>query len=163
MTSPTPPTIEIPMLAGERAERYEARVAYLTMGADRSLRDLARRLHKSLTLVGRWSVEDDWQAHARTYDQQLGALAARAHEEAYRRDLEAHRADAMKAAGELVALGRMLAAEVTRRRDTLDYRPSDLAVAVKAILTGMDIRAHALDLPRLLAALDGEAGEDTPR
>jgi hypothetical protein len=148
-----PTTIEIPRLPGERAERHEARVRYLTMGADRNLRGLAQKLNKSLTLVGRWSAEDGWDEQARNYDSTLATLAAQAHTAEYQRAIEQQRAEASKIGGELIATGRTLIGEVVRRRDAMEYKPSDLAVAVKAILAGFDLRAHALDLDKLLPAL----------
>jgi hypothetical protein len=48
--------------------RREAFEAYRDMGAERSLRVLARRLAKSRTLVSRWSMEDGWPERAGAWD-----------------------------------------------------------------------------------------------
>jgi hypothetical protein len=158
--SSTTTTIEIPRLPGERAERHEARVLYLTMGADRSLDAVRQKLGKSKELIERWSSADGWGEQARNYDSTLATLAAQAHTVEYQRAIEQQRAEASKIGGELIATGRTLIGEVVRRRDALEYKPSDLAVAVKAILAGFDLRAHALDLDKLLPALLGEGRDD---
>jgi hypothetical protein len=157
--------IAIPRLHDESLRAYAARVAYLTMGPGRSLAKLAERgqsegeagMTRRLTTLEAWSVKYGWQELARQYDQALANLAAREHAEEYRRQLEAHRVEAFKVSAELIALGRMLAAEITHRRNELEYKPSDLAAAIKAMLVGFDLRAHALDLPRLMAVLDAES------
>ena len=164
----TPPAITIPKLDGETPRAYAARVEYLTMGAGRSLDRVAERAQTApkprptirlATLKG-WSAAYNWQEHAARYDQSLASVAARAHAEEYQRSIEAQRAEAQKVGAELIGMGRAIAAEIARRRDVLEYKPADLAVAVKAILAGFDLRAHALDLDKLLPALLGEEGRD---
>jgi len=41
------------------------------MGAERSVRRVAKRLGKSASLVGRWSAEDDWPERAAAWDAEL--------------------------------------------------------------------------------------------
>jgi hypothetical protein len=60
-------------MEGEGQERWEAFCVYRDMGAERSLREVARELQKSLTLIGRWSTEDGWQARVFAYDSWLEA------------------------------------------------------------------------------------------
>jgi hypothetical protein len=55
----------------ESAQAFEAFSLYLGMGVDRSLRELARKLSKSYTLVSRWSREKKWQERVRAYDNHL--------------------------------------------------------------------------------------------
>ena len=57
---------------GNRA--FEAFKVYLEMGSDRSLRELARRLDKSLTLIGRWSVKYDWHSRVQAHGAYLAEL-----------------------------------------------------------------------------------------
>lgn len=154
------PDITIPRPPGMRAERHAALVDYLTAGADRSLDATARKLTKSTRLLKRWSVADGWQDRAREYDSTLARMAAQAHAAQYQAEVEAFRADAVKHGGELIALGRTLAAEVAKRRDRMEYKPSDLATAVKALVAGFDLRALGLDLPRLLAMLEDAPPDD---
>lgn len=47
-------------LPGEHVRRFEAFALYRDMGTERSIREVARRLRKSVTLIGRWSSQDGW-------------------------------------------------------------------------------------------------------
>ena len=148
--------ITIPRLDGERAERYEARVRYLTMGADRSLEAAGQALAKSLPLLKRWSAEDGWNEQARAYDSTLGTLAAQAHAVAYQRDLEAHRKDAMQFGKALCGVAVKMLAQLESQTRSIEYSPAALATIARALTTGLDLRAHALDLDRLLPTLTSD-------
>lgn len=52
----------------ESIQAYEAFAAYRDMGANRSIRAVARTLNKSVTLIGRWSSGNAWEARARAWD-----------------------------------------------------------------------------------------------
>lgn len=49
-------------------ERKEAFGLYRDMGPERNLRGVAQVLHKSLTLLGRWSTEDGWVRRVAAWD-----------------------------------------------------------------------------------------------
>lgn len=100
MTNPTT-TIELPRLLNERAERYEARTAYILMGADRSLAAVSQKLGKSRELMERWSSADGWGKLAADYDQTVYTLAAQAQSTAYQDDLKAFRTKYGKAGDDL--------------------------------------------------------------
>lgn len=55
----------------ESAQAYEAFVAYLNFGADRSVRAVGQKLGKSRALLERWSAAYDWVARAKAYDAEL--------------------------------------------------------------------------------------------
>lgn len=55
----------------ESAQAYEAFIAYLNQGADRSIRAVGQTLGKSRALVERWSAAYSWVARARAYDAEL--------------------------------------------------------------------------------------------
>ena len=150
----TEPVISIPRLPNERAERHEARVLYLSAGADRSLATLARKLSKSVGLLCRWSAADGWSEQARSYDSTLANLATRAHEAAYRADLLAHRSDAARYGKDLCAVAVAMLAQLQAQHKTIEYTPAALGAIGRALTTGLDLRAHALDLDRLLPTLD---------
>lgn len=174
MTGAEPATVDrvtIPRLENERAERYQARTLYTTMGPDRNLRAVAQKLNKSLTIIGRWSTEDDWPALVAAYDQMLGNLAARDAADAYRRDLEDHRkryGDAGKAlyqvAGAVLQqLGKALAQPpiTIEGKDGKLYKipgikvtPELLTTAARAMTIAADLEAHALRLGDILPRLD---------
>jgi len=162
MTS-TPATITIPRLDEETPRAYAARVEYLTMGPQRSLDKLAG--HKrgtsgvSNTTAENWSVKYGWGAAAAAYDQTLANLAARAHAESYQRDLEAHRADAMQYGRALCGVAVAMLAQLQAHHKAIEYTPAALATIARALTTGLDLRAHALDLDRLLPTLTSEGGD----
>lgn len=175
MPMPDAPAITIPRLPGERAERHEARVAYLTAGADRSLRGVAQKLNKSLTLIGRWSVSDGWDEQARAYDSTLANLAARAAAERYLADLAAHGERSRKTAGDLYAVASGLLGQCARAvrgeriegKDgkiytipAMELTPSTLATAMRGLVAALDLEAHALGVDKLLGSLTTEGDAD---
>ena len=56
---------------GETTKAYEAFCLYIGMGPERSIRKVAEQLHKSSTLIGRWSRTYDWVRRAADYDEHL--------------------------------------------------------------------------------------------
>lgn len=60
---------------GEGAKAFEAFAIYRDMGAERSVRKVARQLNKSLTLIGKWSSAYGWPERARAYDRDLDRRA----------------------------------------------------------------------------------------
>jgi hypothetical protein len=147
-------TVEIPRLENERAERYQARTLYTTMGPDRNLRAVAQQLNKSLTIIGRWSSEDDWPHLAAAYDQTLGNLAARDASASYRAELEDHR----KRYGDMGKALYLVAAKMLKKLDasvaTMEATPQTLAIASRAVTIAADLEAHALRLGDILPKLD---------
>ena len=59
--------------AGESDEAYSAFLAYRDLGADRSLDAVVQELHKSRTILGRWSSRHDWVARSTAWDNHLQA------------------------------------------------------------------------------------------
>lgn len=56
---------------GESSQAFEAFVIYCDMGAERSLRKVAQKLGKSLTLIARWNTTWHWQDRVREYENDL--------------------------------------------------------------------------------------------
>jgi hypothetical protein len=67
--------------SGETAKAYAAFCTYRDMGPERSVRDVAQRLHKSVTVIGRWSSHYNWPERARSYDAAIDARARAATEQ----------------------------------------------------------------------------------
>lgn len=166
--------ITIPRFPGERAERHEARVLYLTMGAGRSLDAVGKKLGKSGALIERWSAADGWAEQARSYDSTMTTLAVQKHRAEYDAALEAHRKKVLEKTASLSRILDGLEAQVVRAitgqvvegKDGKTYyipkMPIDAAVLghlIKGRLTVADMEAHALDIPSLRAALL-EGGND---
>ncbi len=55
----------------ESEPAFAAFMAYREMGLDRSIRAVAAKLERSLTLIGGWSSKHDWPARAAAWDRQL--------------------------------------------------------------------------------------------
>lgn len=55
----------------ESAKAFEAFEIYLHMGDNRSLSKVAQRLHKSKTMLGRWSSRYEWQIRVVKYENEL--------------------------------------------------------------------------------------------
>ena len=53
---------------GESVKAFEAFTVYLEMGDERSIREVAQRLAKSRTLIGRWSVTYQWVERVAAFD-----------------------------------------------------------------------------------------------
>ena len=66
----------------ESAKAFAAFRAYLDMGPQRSLRELARKLDKSVTLLGNWSAKYDWPARVQAYAGHLALVERKAAEQA---------------------------------------------------------------------------------
>jgi hypothetical protein len=55
---------------GEGPKPWQAFEMYLAMGPQRGLREVARQLHKSLTIVGRWSGQWHWIERVAEWEQE---------------------------------------------------------------------------------------------
>lgn len=62
-------------LDGESAKAYAAFSEYRDMGSQRSLREVAKKLGKSETLIARWSGQWDWVKRALAWDTEMDRQA----------------------------------------------------------------------------------------
>lgn len=60
----------------ESSQALAAFGIYLRMGPDRSIDEVARQLHKSRTLIGRWSGAHGWQARVAEHEKAIAHKAA---------------------------------------------------------------------------------------
>jgi pyrimidine operon attenuation protein/uracil phosphoribosyltransferase len=144
------PHIELPQYENESAQAYEARVTYVMLGVNRTIAKTAEKLNKHVSQFGRWSMNHGWVECARQYDEMVLNLELQRRTAQYRMQVSEHRDKAMVIGDELISHGRIMAREIVQRMHKMNYRPSDLATAAKAILYGMDMRAHALELDRII-------------
>ena len=158
MTTDTP-TTTIPRLEGESNRAAEARRIYVEMGPSRSTAKVAQRLGKSKTLTDRWSAQYDWAATARAWDDQRAAEVSAKAAADYRARLEKHRSDAATYGEALCSVAVNMLTQLNKVQKDIEYSPAALATIARALTTGLDLRAHALDLDRLLPALT-QGGDD---
>ncbi len=160
MPDPSLPTTIIPRLPTESARAHAAKVAYVTMGPQRSLEKARQNSGKTAAYVRQleeWSRHHDWQATARAWDDQQAALAAQRASAQYLADLEEHRQRYQQVGRGLYTV----AAKLLKRLDaqasdpTLELRPTDLGTLTKALTVAADLEAHALRLADLLPKLSG--------
>jgi hypothetical protein len=62
-------------LEKESKKAFEAFQMYRDMGADRSIRKVAKELGKSQQLLSRWSAQYDWVDRANKYDAEMDRIA----------------------------------------------------------------------------------------
>ena len=67
-------------LPKESAKAFAAFSIYLNLGSERSLAMVAQKLHKSVTMLGRWSAKFDWPARVAAHAAHLAAVEREATE-----------------------------------------------------------------------------------
>ncbi len=164
----------VPRLEQESARAHAMKVAYVTMGPERSLEKIRQKYSKNasyLRQLAEWSTQYDWAATARAWDDQQAALALADASAQYRADLEDHRkryGDAGKAlyqvAAQLLKQLSQLAGQqprVIEGKDGKMYKipgieltPATLTVASRAMTIAADLEAHALRIGDILPKLD---------
>ncbi|MEI6078767.1 MAG: hypothetical protein WCS94_24545 [Verrucomicrobiota bacterium] len=70
--------------ARESAKAFAAFSLYLSLGPQRSLAEVAQKLHKSVTMLGRWSAKFDWPARVAAHGAHLAVVEREAIEAAAR-------------------------------------------------------------------------------
>ena len=97
----------------ESAKAFAAFSLYLSLGPERSLATVAQKLHKSVTMLGRWSRKFDWPARVQAYMAHLAeaerlAIQGQALEKAveWHQKHEAVRREAWREAEETIAMVR---------------------------------------------------------
>jgi len=68
----------------ESAKAFAAFSLYLSLGADRSLSEVAQKLHKSVTMLGRWSAKYGWPERVAAHAAHLAIVEREAIEVAAR-------------------------------------------------------------------------------
>jgi hypothetical protein len=97
----------------ESDKAFAAFTLYLSLGPERSLEAVGRQLHKSKTMLGRWSAKFDWPARVQAHAAHLALVERQATEAALRskaaewltRQSE-HRDEEWRVRGELLEAGR---------------------------------------------------------
>jgi hypothetical protein len=139
----------------ESAKAFAAFRAYLDMGPQRGLRELARKLDKSVTLLGNWSAKYDWTSRVQAYAAHMAAIEQAAAERAValygadrakRREVEREGEWAMRT--ELMEAGR----EVLKK-----FRDGARGATLGDVARAFDI---AVKLGRLSAGMKVDESED---
>ena len=143
----------------ESARAYQAFNLYCSLGPARSCEQVAQKCTKSSSLIRRWSAQHAWVERAAVYDRALAEQAAQAHAEAYRAQVEQHRARSLAAGAGLYKVAGQLLVELQRHLDggQVEITPATLTVCARALVAALDLEAHALGVDRLLLELrEGE-------
>jgi Phage terminase small subunit len=129
---------------GETPEAFEAFALYRDMGPDRSLRRVAKELHKSLTIVRRWSADNRWRDRVAAWDGEQDRVKREGYLEEIR-DVGRRQAEtARRHAGALS----LPAVEIARR---LERDEGALAAMDTSALLGLAVKA-AKPLAQLMHA-----------
>ncbi len=138
---------------------YAAFLAYIELGVGRSVRQVARRLAKSATLIGRWSSKHDWPKRAAAYDDHIAKTAFEAEEAklvkkagVWAERMEQTREEAFQMAGKLIAKAQAMLeyplAQTTSADGKTTIKPArwnfsdaarmaDVAARLKQLATGL--------------------------
>lgn len=168
----------IERLPEESNRAFAARIEYVTMGPDRSLDKTRQRLGKSAGYTRQlqeWSTRYGWASTAAGWDNQQAAVALRIASEKYRADLEKHRSEASEAGHALyVVAGQLIRSinEILGRPKkikgedgkiytvhNIDLNANTFSIAARAMQTALDLKAHALNVDKLLPSLASEDEE----
>jgi hypothetical protein len=164
---------------GESPQAFEAFAAYRDLGPARSVTKVARELHKSRALLGRWSRQYAWVMRATAYDREQDrvflAEQRQARRDIARRHAKVAQAVLGKAVGRLQALDPrelsasellryfQVAAEIERR--AVGEEPTDAGAGTEAqdggvaALTDEERRARMEQLRRELERRLSEGAE----
>lgn len=140
--------IEIPRLDGESIKAYESRVAYITMGHNRSLERVQQKYNRSNTKsrIGQWSSKYDWVEHAKRYDETLASLAARRKAQLYIEDVEKYQKQYKQTGEALLVMGLKLLKRFEDNINTLELTPQAMNALIRLIALSAELRANALQL-----------------
>lgn len=132
---------------GESAVAYQGFSEFLEMAADRSLRAVAQKLGKSLTVIGRWSVRWEWMRRVGECDTHMAAIEQRARERALEKSAEDW-------ASKEFAMARKLYDKAEEMLDApvclLDNKPRDAAaVAAEAVKMERLARGEPTDYQKI--------------
>ena len=163
-------------LAAESAQAYEAACAYFSMGADRSMDAVAKRLSKSSQLMKRWSALHSWVDRSREYDTALTKEAAAAHTTRYLADLEDHRKRSSEAGKALYQVAGVLLRRLNEQAGRepkriegkdgkwyeipgMELNANTLSIVRGAFQTSLDLEAHALGIDEIMPKLGSDDSE----
>lgn len=109
---------EYERIEGETTKQFEAFVVYRDLGITRSLREVVKKLDKSLALIGRWSSANNWVERVKKYDDDMDRAAILENEKKRRDMVKRHANQAM-----------MFQSKILERLNSLnpdELSPSDL-------------------------------------
>ena len=137
---------------GESVKAFEAFTVYLEMGDERSIREVAQRLAKSRTLIGRWSVTYQWVERVAAFDADVQRKAHAKAVKKRRNMVDRHISIALKIQEKaLMALEQM---------DPADIDPKNLiAMLREATKLEQEMRTAAVDERRAAIADVEDTGE----
>lgn len=171
------PPIDIARGPAESPQAYAAKVAYITMGASRSIDKVSvqmggKRGSRS-SRMHEWSSQHGWVAAAEVYDQVMAQRAAAEAAEAYMANLAEYRQRYGQAGTKMHKVGTILMdrciaiLEAPPVKDkegnevvAMPMNAATLKTAIATILAGADLEALGLQLEDLLPRLSPKPGAE---
>ncbi|MER8002128.1 hypothetical protein [Streptomyces sp. NPDC095613] len=136
--------------SGESVQAFEAFAAYRDLGAARSVTKVARELHKSRTLLGRWSKQHAWVMRAAAYDREQDRVFV-AEQQQVRRDI----------ARRHVRLAQAFLGKAVARLQVLDPRELSPADLLRYLQVATEIERRAVgDVPVAVSSAPDGQGTD---
>ncbi|MBZ9641451.1 MULTISPECIES: hypothetical protein [unclassified Streptomyces] len=136
--------------SGESVQAFEAFAVYRDLGPARSLTKTARELHKSRTLLGRWSRQYAWVMRAAAYDREQDRLFLAEQAQA-RRDIARRHAK----------LAQAVQSKAVARLQTLDPRELSPSELLRYIQVAAEIERRAVgEAPAAGTVEDRDQGVD---
>lgn len=159
---------------GESAQAFEAFSLYLDLGTERSIRAVTQELHKSYTIIARWSRTNNWVERCRAWDNHLQREAKRAAVAELRemnrrhitmaRALQGAAAQALKDRGAAIITDKNLAAVVKLatdlERSSQTYEVDILSEDLKKAEEDSAAVKIICDIPRVQPPADSQPEEE---
>ena len=137
---------------GESVKAFEAFTVYLEMGDERSIREVAQRLAKSRTLIGRWSVTYQWVERVAAFDADVQRKAHAKAVDKRRKMVDRHISIALKMQEK--------ALKALEQMNPADIDPKNLiAMLREATKLEQEMRTAAVDERRAAIADAEDTGE----
>ena len=123
---------------GEGAERWAAFLAYRDLGPGRSVVRAAEQVGKSLSLLERWSADNDWVDRVQAWDEHLARVGDEAREDAVREMHDRHARVAMAVQARAVERPASIDPRELTARDIANWLAT--ACAIERVARGLDAK-----------------------
>lgn len=144
-----------PQLENETDGAYRAFTLFCQQGDRRSSTRVATEMSRARSLISRWSAKYSWIERARDYDLSVHAGKNPEYEgRNYADEVRRHQEESLRISKNLRYLGLKMIRRFNEVVDRMKMEPKDLGTIAKIFTVAMDLEAHALQLDKLIPALE---------
>ncbi len=148
-----------PQLDTESSKAYAAFTEYCLLGDGRGLRDVAQKLNKSVTIMGRWSTHFKWVERVKRYDQAVAQELADEHERLAKDQLQKHHDRYGKSGRELHVIASQLLHRLHSEITNVVITPHTLNSITRALEIGAELEAYSMGRTTKRQEITGENGQ----